>query len=458
MKRLRFTVIKNAAANVVRGGASAVVALALPHFLTRTLDPDRFAAWSLMLQIAAYANYLDFGLQTAVARFLAQAMERGDEEGRDRLVSTAIGLLSAAALVALLAIGAVLAFLPHIFHQAPVSLIGELRAGASVLALSAAILLPLSTFTGVLIGLHRNEFPALAIGGTRILGAALVIVAARYTHSLVALAACIALCNLAGGGVQYLVARHLMPMCITLANASRKMALELAGYCTTLTIWSFGMLLVSGLDITLVGYFDFKQLSYYAIAATLTTFFAGLNSSVMNALLAPLAALQARGEQQRIERVVLSTTRLSSLANLAFVVVVFLAGKPLVTLWVGANYAEGSLLFLKLLAVGQAIRLLGTAYSMALMATGLQRYGIPCVVIEGVTNLATSVWLAHQLGAVGIARGTVIGAVIGVVVLVGFVMRPRIELSVHQGRFLWQGVLMPVLVFSPFLAWMVFHH
>jgi Na+-driven multidrug efflux pump len=91
------------------------------------------------------------------------------------------------------------------------------------------------------------------------------------------------------------------------------------------------------------------------------------------------------------------------------------------------------------------------------MATGLQRYSIPSAVVEGVSNLGASVWMAEKMGAVGVAWGTVVGSIIGVIVLIGFVMRPRKDLSVHQGKFLWQGVATPLLVFSPFLAWIVFH-
>ena len=61
MKPLRLTVVKNAVANLVRGGATAAVAIALPRFLTRSLDPERYAAWSLILQIAAYSSFLDLG-------------------------------------------------------------------------------------------------------------------------------------------------------------------------------------------------------------------------------------------------------------------------------------------------------------------------------------------------------------------------------------------------------------
>ena len=103
MKRKeKFILLKNAAANVIRGGAASVVAIALPPFLARLMSADSYGAWSLVLQLSAYVGYLDFGIQTAVGRFVAHANEKGDAAHRDRLVSTAFAAL-ATAIVSLLA-------------------------------------------------------------------------------------------------------------------------------------------------------------------------------------------------------------------------------------------------------------------------------------------------------------------------------------------------------------------
>jgi hypothetical protein len=48
MKRAGTLIAKNAFANLMRGGATAIVALTPPHFLTRSLGHDRLAAWSLL--------------------------------------------------------------------------------------------------------------------------------------------------------------------------------------------------------------------------------------------------------------------------------------------------------------------------------------------------------------------------------------------------------------------------
>ena len=84
----KATLLKNAVVNVVRGGAAAIVAIVLPPFLTRLMSPDSFGVWSLVLQLSAYIGYLDFGIQTAVGRFVAHANEKGDAGHRDRIVST----------------------------------------------------------------------------------------------------------------------------------------------------------------------------------------------------------------------------------------------------------------------------------------------------------------------------------------------------------------------------------
>ncbi len=454
MKRRGFTVIKNALANVMRGGASAVVALALPHFLTRALDHDRFAAWALMLQIAAYANYLDFGLQTAVARYLAQAMERGDNAQRDRLVSTAFAMLAGGGALALLVIGVVAWQLPRIFHGVPLQMMGELRGGVLVLAASAALLLPMSAFTGVLIGLHRNEYPALAIGGTRILGAIAVLFTVHRTHSLVWLAACIGGFNLLGGLLQYAIAKGLLrDMRLHMAHMSSSMAKELAHYCSALMVFSIGMLLVSGLDVTIVGYFNFGAVGYYAIASTLVNFIAGLSGSVFTAMMTPIAVLQERGELARIRDLVIHTTRLSSYASLAITLPVFVFGYAALRLWVGTAYASQALPVLEVLMVAQAIRLSVNSYFTMLVATGQQRYGVAAAVVESLSNLVLSITGALWLGPIGVALGTLAGAVLGIACTFPITMRWAKEVPILPWPLLREGVLRPLLVALPMLLY-----
>lgn len=453
MRKLGYTLVKNAFANVVRGGATAIVAIVLPHFLTRSLEGDRFACWALMLQIAAYASYLDFGLQTAVARYLAQAIERGDTTTRDRLIATALAILSIAAAVAFLLIAVIVWRLPSVFSHVPSYLLAEMRAGILVLAASSSLLLPISTFTGVLIGLHLNEYPAIAIGGSRLIGGIAVIVVSRHTSSLFWLAVCMALPNLLGGLAQLIISIKLLPGArMAIANVSREMAIELARYCSILTFFSFWMLLITGLDVTIVSYFDFAAVGYYSVAATLVAFFSGLNSSVFNAFISPVAVLYTRAEYPRIVSVIIRATRLNTVANLTILACVVVFGRPLLKLWVGQSYTQDAFPILLVLLLGQAVRLTASAYASAVLAMGEHRYAVLPGAVEAFSNVALSLIGIHWLGPIGVAWGTLGGAVLGLACYLLYTFRRVAILSLSSLTYLRTGVLLPALMFMPLLG------
>ena len=459
MRSLRFTIAKNAIANLIRGGASAVVALVLPHFLTHSLGPDRFAGWALMLQLAAYANYLDFGVQTAVARYLAGALEKGDHQQRDRLFSNAFAILAVAGMIALCGLGIIAWQLPHLFRSVPAGLAGEIGSGVLILGVVAAMNLPLSVYTGVLVGMQRNEFPAIAIATSRLLGAVAVLLVVRWTHSLAWLAFCIGGFNLVAGLVQCVIVKKLLPaLRFKFAFLDRATTAELIRYCSTLSVWSFGMLLVSGLDVTIVGMFDFKAVGAYSIAATLIMFFTGLNAAAFSAMLAPVAVLQARQEYSRIRQLILVTTRLNSYASVGAIIVSGLFGRALVRMWVGPAYVALTLPVLEILLVAQAIRLVGSAYGTVMISMGLQRYGIISALAEGVSNLLLSVLGMIFFGAAGVAWATLIAALVGLGIII-WVVLPRVrELSITGRMFIQQGIVIPFLPFLPFCVWMSWRH
>lgn len=457
MDRLKFVVLKNALSNLVRGGASSVVALVLPHYLAGALSQDRYSAWVLMLQIAAFANFLDFGVQTGVARFSAQAAERADGQQLNRIVNSAVRLLSLAGAfaecVAVIAVWQI----PHIFAHAPVVLLGELRGGILLLSASSVALLPLSSFSGLLIGLHRNEFPALAIGSSRLAGAIGVLILLRFTQSLVWFALCIGAFNLLGGIAQLIVSRHLIPeLKINIFRATDASTTgELLKFCLGLTGFNFAMLLVGGLDVTIVGHFAFAAAGYYGVAGTVVGFVTGLSSSVFTALMAPMAVMQERKEPARITDLILSSTRLGSYGNLILVVLTVLMGRQLLTLWVGQDYADKAFPILLVLVCAQAIRLLGSGFSIALVATGHQRQGVAGAMAEGICNLVVSIIAARLIGPLGVALGTLIGAICGISWVALYTM-PRVgEITVRLKEFVFEGVLRPLLCFFPLILFLI---
>lgn len=453
MKRLSHTVIKNAIVNVLRLGAGAIVALILPPTLTHVLEQDRFAAWALLLQIAAYANFLDFGIQTAVARFVAQAMERGDEKERDGYISTAFFLLIGSGILAFGVVCAMSWLVPYMFKQAPLHLLSELREGLILLAALSALALPTSAFAGVFVGLNKNEYPAFASGVSRMIGAGLVIYAVHHTHSLIVMAGIIGGMNLVGGISQYILARRILPdMCVSMQLVTRSCFRKMTQFCAGLSVMSFAMFLVGGLDLTIVGYFQFSGVAYYSVASNMVLVVGGLAGAATSALVAPTAAIHARGEYARLGEIVLRSTRYLTQLLIIICFPLLLMGTRILTLWVGPVYANASVHIMDVLVIATAIRMLGGPYTSALIGAGEHVRVIFSPIFEGVSNLLVSVIAGYYLGPIGVAIGTLAGAVGGISLHACYNM-PRIhDIRLTGSQYIVECILKPTVDLIPALV------
>jgi len=451
-RKEKITVVKNAVANVVRGCAAALVALALPPFLVRLMSPDAYGVWSLVLQVSMFVGYLDFGIQAAVGRFVAHANEKGDTEYRDRITSTAFAALSAAGVLALAGTLGIVIVLPYIFKQMPGTLVGDARLALLLVAGSLAIGLPASVFNGIFIGMQRYELPAVVIGGSRIVSALAVIIVLRSGGTVVAMAGAVAICNIGSYLIQYLIYRSIgSGMRISRSYVSSSAASELIRYCTSLSVWSFGMLLVAGLDISLVGIFDFPSVPYYTVAATLITLILGLQNAIFTTLMPVAAVLDAKDSTSELGSMLVSATRYGMFLLLASGVPLLIASEPILTAWVGSAYAIHAALILRILVVANIIRLSSVPYAMLLVGTGEQRLVIVSPLIEGFSNLFVSVIAGYFWGAIGVAIGTVVGAAIAILCNFVYNMPRSRRIAASRMDYLKEGYIRPLICLSPFL-------
>ena len=450
--REKWVVVKNAFANVIRGSAIALVAILLPPFLTRWMSPDAFGAWSLVLQLSAFVGYLDFGIQTAIGRFVAHAGETGDMGYRDRMVSTSMLVLVSAGIFGVLGSVGLAVFMPHLFHSMPAQLLSDSRWAVVLVGTSLAVGLPFSVFNGIFVGLQRYEIPAMVIGISRLINAAVLILIVKRGGNLTTMAAGMAGVNLVSYGLQYVLYRCFgSRVQFSRRTVSRKACRELFDYSFSLSVWSFATLLVTGLDIALVGVFDFRSVAYYTAAATLITFILGLQNAIFTAMIPAAAVLEARNDTVGLGRILLSTTRYGMFLLLASGVPLLIATRPILSLWVGSDYANHAGMILKVLVAANIIRLSAVPYAMLLIGTGQQRLVTVSPLIEGFSNLAVSVAAGLVFGAIGVATGTLVGSAIGI--LCNFVLNlPRsTRITVSRVTYFKEGYLRPLVCVFPFV-------
>jgi O-antigen/teichoic acid export membrane protein len=446
----RRLLLKNSGANVARILAASLIALVLPPLLVRTLPRETYGTWILILQLSAYVGFFDFGVQTAVGRFVARTDELQDLEYLNRIVTTSFVILVGGSLLSLLMITGIAWQFPNLFRDLPQSLLGDARSTLILVGASLAIGLPASVFSGVFVGLQRSEIPVIISVITRFLGAILTAFVVYNNGSIVLMGAITALTNLVPQIFTYIACRRFVKdISLSLRYLSKKAAKDIFEYCYSLSIWSVSMLLVSGVDTTIVGYFDFKAVGAYGLAVTLTNFVIQIQVAIFSALIPAAAVLDAKANEEKVRRLLLDSTRYGIFILLFTGLPLLVWAKPILKLWVGSEYALQAAPFLQILVIANIIRLAGLPFSNLLLGTGQQRLVILSPIAEGVCNLIISLIATAHFGAIGSAFGTFCGAFVSIGSHVFYNLPRTKNLNVTVSRFVFEGLLRPLLCAIP---------
>jgi O-antigen/teichoic acid export membrane protein len=441
---------RNSAANVARLGFTALIAIVLPAYLTHRLPVEIYGAWVLILQLGAYVGYLDFGVQTAVSKYIAEYEAQGDIAGCSRCASVGLAIMVAASSAGVLLTVGLAWAVPLLFRKMPAELYSDVRLSIVFVGTSLSVNLIASIFSAIFLGLQRYHVPMITTVIGKLLYGIAIVLAVYFRTSLALMGAAVAAANLLGALVQVVAWRRLANhVRVTLSAVDRAMLRQMLGYCVILTIWSVCMLFIGGIDLTIVGHYDFKQVAFYSIATSPTTFILMLVGAVLGPLLPASSALSTERTAEQMGQILLRTTRYGTVILLASGLPLLVAGYWILRLWVGANYAEHSVQFLRVLLIANIVRHLLAPYATMVVATAKQKMATASAVTEAVVNLGASIWLAKHYGAMGVAGGTLIGSFAGVAMHFGVSMHYTGNIAISRIKLLLSGMVRPALMVIP---------
>ncbi len=448
-------VIKNSIANVITGASIALTAVVVPPVLARTLSPLDFGAWVLILQIAGYVKVLDLGMQGAVGRYVAYYLARCDALSARQFASTAICLLFLAATLGATAILVAAENLRLLFPQMPLPLFNSAKLAMALVGVTVSIGLPASVFRGILVGIERNELVTRIAAPSALMMCGGLIIVAVARANVIDLALVYSIITLATYGLYWVTADKYGHLKLGASLFRRALATETISYCSTTVIWSAAMLFVSGLDVALVGRLDFRRVAVYAACVAPITILAGAQNAMFGPMLQVGARYLAQGAMFRLKALLERATRISVLLNLAYVVPLFLFSHAILKLWLGPQYAKQGTLILRLLLIGQAIRLIATPYANLLLAIGQHHRTRVAPIVEGTANFTSALLLGMKFGAVGVAGAAIIGSVAAQLANYFYNFPRTPELIGVRSQLLWNAVGVPLMCLLPLmLLWL----
>lgn len=405
---IRNRVVRSTLSNYVGKLITLGTGFFLTPFMLSRLGATDYGLWVLASSVVGYGALLDFGIASAITKYIAEYRAKGlAEEARD-LIATALSLYILFGLVAIVLSALAAPLFPQLFNVPP-----EQHARASQLVLLSGVgvglSIPCATTTAVLWGLHRFDVVnVISIIGT--------LLSAILTIAILLL----------GGGILGIVAAGIVitvVMQIPSIWLIYRVAPELHfgwrapslarvrmvfAFSSSLFILNVSGRLQAKTDEIVIGAFlPIASITPYAIAHRLSDMARILTDQFMKVLLPLASELHAENDRARLRSLFIVSTRLTIAIFLPIGgTLVALAG-PILSAWVGPPYADYAYLVLILTLAG----LLGTClWPAGSVLQGMARHQ-PLAVISmatGIANLALSIALVQSLGLAGVALGTLI--------------------------------------------------
>ena len=426
--------------------ANAILGVALTPYFINTLGTEQYGLWVFAASLSVsrgVLNLLDFGLQTAVIKFVAEAA------ARDR--HHEIGAILSAALIGYAVLGVAMAMLiggvglwginlvVALFHV-PTGLSGVMQGFLLLTAAQTLIDFPALAVSGVLSGLQRYDV-------TRIWNLIRLLVFAGASIGLILLGTGVYALMLATslsevvrliGHLYWL--RRLLPEIRLTRQIAPDMARSLMGFSAQLFGYQLLRLVYQGMDKAIIALvLTTTLLTDYDVSAQIFAL-AYACLTLIGMLAAPVATtFYTRGQQAELTQLLLRVTRYTAACAVPVALIGMVLAVPVTAAWVGMQFVHTApatawflsyVLFWALVQSGQNL----------LIGVGRVDVILPIFGVGTLVNLIVSVVAAPTLGVLGVIVGTVIGNALACVLYL-IVFRQVFDLRL--GR-LWSGVFLRV--------------
>jgi O-antigen/teichoic acid export membrane protein len=319
---------------------------------------ENYGLWMLATSVLGLMGVAEFGLNTAISKFVAEFVDNRDTDALSQVVSGSLVAYVLLGLGLILPLYAYFPALAGIFEPSETLSLDQI---GSVIRLASFGFMPLLFRSGamaILVGFQRFEFPVIITIGHQILS---------YTAALMV--------TLSGGSVAQVVGSTVVVLWIT-ALAGVFVALRmlklfnvrftLAHSKKTLrNLFSFSLLSgISGLGSRIFSFADrlavgavlgLEAVAYYTVIISIATKILQFSGALTSALMPAVSAWMASGAVDRVRTYFLKTTAVVLSLNTLIAGLLLGLSSPLLHLWMGDVFASHALLPFRVLVVIYAL-------------------------------------------------------------------------------------------------------
>jgi O-antigen/teichoic acid export membrane protein len=383
----------------------AVGFLLTPYILHR-LGDTAMGLWFLLTTLTGYYGILDFGIRSAIIRYIARFDEQQDIENFSKVLSTGLVTYSAVAGVLLMLTLLVSWQVDAIFNIAP-EWVDTARSLLLIVGSGTAVSLALGMFGGVLEGLHRFTWTSGVQTVAVLLRAGLIVFLLERGGGILTVGAVTVSLNVLAALVYVVLVFRLRPQV-----RLRPQFVEMATFKSLVTfgIVTFWVSIANNLRFyaneTVIGIFlSVSLVTMFAVSSRLVRYSMDTVQAMAQVFTPMSSALDARNDRERLRKVFLLGNRYCALVMLPLAGILVISGKTILRVWVGEPYVA-SYPYLCWLIVPTALYMSQAASTKILYGMARHQTLARVLLAEGITNLLLSIALLKWWGLLGVAIGS----------------------------------------------------
>jgi len=431
---------------------AVVMAFFVSPILVNQLGDEAYGIWVIIVSITGYFTVLDFGVNTAIVRYISKYQALNDRKGAVDVYSSSFALFSIIASVVVLATAIFAVFFKDLFEIESFSW-KYLYIVFFIVGTDLAVNLVFSVLMGTMRGLQRF-FEINLISMTVSLIKNLMLVYMLYQgHSLLTLAILQASASFARILLQYVyIKKKYSFLSFKASSVNKKTLKSLYDYSIYSFLISISIKVIFLTDSIVIGSLvNVSQVTYYAIPAMIVEYLEKFIWAIVAVLIPIISSQEAVGGADKNQQLYFLGTKYTFLLITPIIFVLYTVGDDFIGMWMGAGYAAPSGEVLGILLVGHAFFLAQLVAHGILKGISKHKMLAYILCIEAVCNLGLSMLLAPSYGINGVALGTVIPLMVVNIFLLPIYTCKKLDLGYFN--YLIKTIVQPVcLLVLPLIA------
>ncbi|MBQ8907583.1 MAG: oligosaccharide flippase family protein [Clostridia bacterium] len=348
---------------------------------------------------------VDFGLGSAVSRYVSKYRAEGDEEKVNNFLGAIYKLYAIIDAVIFVVLLILFFFLDVIYVKlSPIEL--EKFKVVYILAASYAVIhFPFFTLNGILTSYEKFVPLKLADLLCKVMTIGFTVVALLFGFGLYSLVAVHSITGIITIALKLIFVKKLTPVKVNLKYGSRALYKDVFGFSVWVTVASLAHRLIFNITPTILGIVaSVSAIAVFGVITTIEGYVYTITSAINGMFLPKISRIYSKGNgaEKNLTPLLLGVGKFQYALNGIIIVGFAVLGKQFITLWMGADYLDAYWGVLLVTVPGLFFNSLQIG-NTALIVQNKVKYRAIVSLIAGIINVSLSFFFSHFFGVMGAA-------------------------------------------------------